>query len=402
MKFLIPFTKFQGLGNDFVIIDARELARDGVGFELLCDWPRQAGKLARYLCDRNFGIGADGLILALPIKSENYDCVDRHPEAKSNRAASSTASGRFRKLSKSGPEFPRRHDREDSSPSAECFKQIEEAVAGIVSAYPEADGCDLGWVYTNSDGSEASMCGNGLRSLALWTANHIERPDSAFTIATARGPVTARVDSEDQIEVNIGKPILESSSIPVSGPLRSPVVSEKLELGGTQGTVTLTAVGMGNPHAVVFGAFDSEIDKVYREFEDKDRPGASFFPFALQEVAEQIQQHELFPEGVNVEFVRKRSKSAVDVLVYERGCGATLACASGACAVVVAGVLEGLLNREASVRLPGGELTIAWDEASDTISMKGAAREVFSGVVWINLDKIEEDGGSRRIAVSNA
>lgn len=391
MKFLIPFTKFHGLGNDFVILDARELARDKTGLKLLSEWRELCPSLAKYLCSRNFGIGADGLILALPMKSAEYDLVDI-----SHGSQSVEDSGRFCKV---GSDYPRRHDRRTNCDTADSFVEIDKAISDITTTYDSASDCDLAWVYTNSDGSEAGMCGNGLRALALWTANNMESVPKNFSIATAIGPVNAEVFSEDSIRVELGKPALEAGLIPVRGSDSGSdnLVGYPLKLDS--GTVKVTCIGMGNPHAVIFDQFDNEVSSSFLAL-DKDMHTTSFFPDKLKEIAQSVQANPFFPEGVNVEFARRVKDDFAEVLVYERGCGATFACASGACAVVVAGVLEGRLSRKSTVRLPGGKLDINWHEDSGRLEIEGSAREVFSGVVWVNLEEIED--GSRRIAVFNA
>lgn len=410
MKLLIPFTKFQGLGNDFVVVDARELVRERAGYDLLGRWRELASEIARQLCDRNFGIGADGLILALPLDVSGYDLVERPlpPQSTSSESpAAADKSGKVHELSKNQKiqknfcDFPRRHDR-SCAESGRSLLEIEEIISRVTEGYPGLksdadDACHLGWVYTNSDGSESDMCGNGLRSIALWAFNNIEGLPGEFRIATRVGPVTAQVSSDDEIRVNIGKPSLESRLIPViskDAQSLDKVVRVPLNLPGGDDReameVLVTCVGMGNPHAIVYEQFDGEVGQAYSRFANEKRPDRDFFPEHLKDIARRIQENPFFPEGVNVEFVQQESDESVNVLVYERGCGATLACASGACAVVVAGVLEERLQSKATVRLPGGELQISWDEESGTILMQGAAREVFSGVVWVNLNSVGE------------
>lgn len=281
----VPFTKMQGLGNDFVFVREEDLQPRlrGGGSE-----PDQYGKLAARVCDRNFGIGADGLIVV----------------RKSKR-----------------------------------------------------DDCEIGWYYLNSDGSTAAMCGNGLRCLALWARHHGVVTKTEFSVDTEVGAVPVSVRDSDHITTSLGEPILRSTEIPVGGVLRESVVHERVELAGDQYRVT--CVSMGNPHCVIVDG------------------GLSRKEAALR--APSIQSDAFFPEGVNVEFVEVLDRITADVFVWERGCGPTLACATGAAAVLVAGVLEGRLERTAEIRLPGGPLTVSWAADTNRVSIEGPARVSFEG-----------------------
>lgn len=294
IKAPVPFTKMQGLGNDFVFIDEHELQSVVQGGA-----PVPYGELARRLCDRHYGIGADGLII------------------------------------------------------------VRE---------PTRDDCDIAWHYLNSDGSISLMCGNGLRCLALWAWEHrwVTRRD--FIVQTDVGAVPVSVRGEDAITTTLGEPILTSSAIPVGGPIREKVVAEPVELGGK--SYAVTCVSMGNPHCVIFdsGITDAEAARV----------------------APSIQADKFFPESVNVEFVKLNSRTQADVFVWERGCGPTLACASGAAAVLVAGVLEKRLDRTANIRLPGGTLVVAWDEKTNRVSITGPARITYKGHFDANVYLYDE------------
>lgn len=383
MKALLPFSKYHGLGNDFVLLDARELARDASLLCLLDCWPLVAARL----CDRNFGVGADGVILCIPLPLKGGDMLLRAPLKQAVMKPQKRGTG----------DYPVRHDRDEperfQAPTA--WKDYELAMEKLTGGYPERDQCELAWLYTNGDGSPAAMCGNGLRCLAAWAKDNLcMAEDTGFKIATARGPVAAAFD-DSLIEVDIGKPVLDAASIPVSVPASAPGVGSDLVVGVTLAAggreYKVTAVGMGNPHCVIFGP---DYLNEYLKGCEAPEPGraAEFFPESLKEAARAIQAHEMFPESVNVEFVRVTSRQSVDVLVYERGCGPTLACASGAAAVVVAGVLGDVLDRRVSVRLPGGELTVGYSADDEHVRIKGAACEVFSGVVRLDLGGLVANG----------
>lgn len=376
MTALISFAKFHGLGNDFVIIDARDLARDAHCYQILTKWQEYRPILARFLCDRNFGIGADGLILAIPMAESFYEPLD--VSVKPTRKSSS--------------EFPKRHSMESSeiseTPDSQKTNEVMEALAKITDGYPDREICEISWVYTNSDGTDSAMCGNGLRALGLFVRQNIAPELRVFKISTAAGAMETRVDSADAISVELGKPETRAKSIPAF-PAKGDkkVVQESIHLEGDK--ISLTCASMGNPHAVVFDKFAKIVQSKFNQIKNsKALSSNSFFPEELAEIARKIQNNEAFPKGVNVEFVHRIDNQNVEVLVYERGCGPTLACASGAAATVVAGVLEEKLSRNVSVRLPGGSLQISWDEKNDLITMEGPAKEVFSGVIPIDLSCI--------------
>jgi len=272
----VEFVKMHGLGNDFVIVE------DFSGSL------RNYDDLARRICDRNFGVGADGLVLL------------------------------------------------QSSQKAPCRMRI-----------------------FNSDGSEAEMCGNAVRCVGKYLYERGLVKDSTIPLETYNNLLTLRIKTEGKsvtgVEVDMGEPILESNLVPVSGEKRR-VVSETLEAAGRQ--FTFTAVSMGNPHCVIF-------------CEDlADVPLTEWGPL--------IETHPLFPRKANVEFVQVESRERAVVKVWERGVGPTLACGTGACAVLAAGVLNGRLGRRAEIQLPGGVLSIEWRE-DNHLYMTGPAEEVFRG-----------------------
>jgi len=278
----VKFVKMHGTGNDFVVIDGR-----GVD----TDW----SALAVAMNDRHFGIGGDGLIVALP---------------------SETADLRMRMF--------------------------------------------------NPDGSEAEMCGNGLRCLAKYA---IERGlaiprDDAIRVETLAGVLTCRVwrDERGKVErvrLAMGRPRLDPREIPVLAEQAPPVIGLPLAVDGHEFAVT--CVSMGNPHAVWFAP------------RDLDLPA-----YPLHVVGPLVEHHPLFPRRVNFEVAVVDTSERIRVRVWERGAGLTLACGTGACAVAVAARLNGLIGDATDIVLPGGTLHIEWDGAGE-VFLTGPAVEVFTG-----------------------
>ena len=209
----------------------------------------------------------------------------------------------------------------------------------------------------NSDGSEAEMCGNALRCVALYARSHGLAPKDTVTVETRAGIKTAAFRPGGLIRVDMGVPVLDSPDIPVTGARRR-VISEKITAGNEN--FRFTAVSMGNPHCVIFLEEGRQVD--------------------LAPVGSVLEKHPFFPQGTNVEFCRVEHPGRVAVQVWERGAGPTLACGTGACAVVVAGVTEGLLERQAEVSLPGGVLKVFWSPEG-SVYMEGPATEVYRGEI---------------------
>jgi len=283
----LRFAKYQGLGNDFILIDNRHQASPVLT-------PEQAARM----CDRNLGIGGDGVIFALP---------------------------------------------------------------------PVGD-TDLTMRIYNSDGSEPEMCGNGIRCLARFVADIDSVADSTqYKIHTLAGLIQPAMRPDGQVRVDMGEPILPAAQIPTT--LQSTraedgaVVAQKLDVYGK--TWLMTCVSMGNPHAVTFSTADGapiDLDAL-----------------DLATVGPLFENNAVFPAKTNTEFVQILSPSHVRMIVWERGAGRTLACGTGACATVVAGVLEGKIGRTCRVDLPGGPLLIEWNEQDNRIYMTGPAERVFDG-----------------------
>ncbi|NJK41358.1 MAG: diaminopimelate epimerase [Acaryochloridaceae cyanobacterium SU_2_1] len=278
----VEFTKYQGLGNDFVLVDNRHQSQP-------CLTPAQAVQI----CDRNFGVGADGVIFALPsVKNTDY---------------------RLR-------------------------------------------------IY-NSDGSEPEMCGNGIRCLARFLAQLEGQPATAtvtYRIDTLAGVITPRLQANGQVEVEMSPPYLAADQIPTTLASGQPqVINQPLAVAGQ--TWSVTCLSMGNPHCVIFVEDLEAID--------------------LTILGPQFEHHPQFPQRINTEFIQVLRPDYLKMRVWERGAGLTLACGTGACAALVAGVLTGHCQGEATIELPGGPLLIRWMGQGHPVYMTGPAEQVFTGVL---------------------
>lgn len=211
----------------------------------------------------------------------------------------------------------------------------------------------------NGDGSEAEMCGNGIRCVALYARQRGLVNREEFSVHTLAGPrrVQIAAGSEPRVQVDMGQPILNPASIPVQGASADNQLTIVLE----DQTFNITAVSMGNPHAVI--------------------PVENVEQVPLEIWGSRLEKDPHFPAGTNVEFVQILSPREIRVRVWERGAGITLACGTGACATLVACHLLGKAEREAQVNLPGGDLWIEWSSANDHVYMTGPATEVFRGVI---------------------
>jgi len=270
-----------GAGNDFVVIDAEgEPIPEG-----------QLESVARGVCDRHFGIGADGLIMVLPSRLANF---------------------RMRML--------------------------------------------------NPDGSEAEMCGNGIRVFAKYLYDRKLHTDVVMTVETLGGIKTLKLNAPGgvvrSVRVDMGEPRLNRSDIPMRGSDNGRVVSEGLKAAGKK--FEITCVSMGNPHCVTF------VDNV------------DMFP--VEKIGPAVENHASFPQRTNVEFVEVISKDELKMRVWERGAGETLACGTGACASAVAAMLNEKTARKVTVHLKGGDLFIEW-LGDSKVFMTGPAEEVFQGRV---------------------
>jgi len=275
----IAFTKYHGLGNDFILIDNRR-----------SNEPYLSPELAIKYCDRHFGIGADGVIFLLPDSGDTY---------------------RMR--------------------------------------------------IFNSDGSEPEMCGNGIRCLAKFMQDlEILALDNSYSIQTNAGLMGIKLNADGQITVDMGEPRLLAQEIPTTlAESDQKVINLPLEVDGK--VWNITTVSMGNPHCITFV---TDVDSI-----------------PLTELGVKFEQHLGFPQRTNVEFIEVVNSSYIKMRVWERGAGITLACGTGACASVVAGVLNGKCDRLCTVNLPGGNLKINWDISTNHVLMTGTADKVFTGII---------------------
>lgn len=234
---------------------------------------------------------------------------------------------------------------------------------GIIIVLP-SNSADLRMRILNADGSEAEMCGNGIRCLAKYAYDRgmVRRTD--IRVETLGGVKSLSLDIADgkmrAARVDMGPPVLERDKIPTTLLGNGFVASEPLAAGGRNFSVT--CVSMGNPHCIIY-------------VDDVDLyPVSQFGPL--------IERHEVFPQKTNVEFVEVIRPTELKMRVWERGVGETLACGTGACASLVAGVLNGKNERNATVHLPGGDLFIEWIEEG-SVFMTGPAEEVFTGEIGL-------------------
>ncbi|EGK90429.1 diaminopimelate epimerase [Microcoleus vaginatus PCC 9802] len=276
----IEFAKYHGLGNDFILIDNRHSSEPVITPEQAVD-----------LCDRHFGIGADGVIFALPGQNDT----------------------------------------------------------------------DYTMRIFNSDGSEPEMCGNGIRCLAKFIADlEGSEAKTQYRLHTLAGVITPELRSDGQVKVDMGVPRLLAAEIPTTlAAADAKAIDVPIEVADKSWSVT--CVSMGNPHCITF------VDDVSA--------------VALETVGPQFEHNKAFPQRTNTEFIEVVRSDYVKMRVWERGAGVTLACGTGACAAVVAGVLVGKCDRATAVELPGGVLEIEWAEVSGRIYMTGPAQRVFTGCI---------------------
>lgn len=216
----------------------------------------------------------------------------------------------------------------------------------------------------NADGSQGAMCGNGIRCVAKYMYDYGITDKTSISVETKSGikylDLTVENGKVSEVRVNMGAPVLRAADIPVISP-KETVIDEPLEVDGKIWRVT--CVSMGNPHAVTYleDVKNLEIEKIGPKFE----------------------HHAMFPDRVNTEFARVIDRKTVEMRVWERGSGETLACGTGACATAVASILNGCTQDEVTVKLLGGDLKIFWDRENNTVYMTGSATTVFDGTIDI-------------------
>ena len=277
---MLKFTKMQGLGNDYVYMDA------------IYQNIENRSEFAKYVSDRHFGIGSDGLILI-------------------------------------------------------C----------------KSDVADFKMQMFNQDGSEAEMCGNGIRCVGKFVYDKGFTQKENITIETLAGIKELTLFPEKgkikKVKVNMGIPILDPKKIPVNSNL-NPV--KNLKLYAEEKEFLFTCVSMGNPHAITF------LNEKVNEFN-------------ISKYGKILETDKVFPNKSNIEFINIIDKENIKMRVWERGAGETLACGTGACASVVAGVLNNYINRKVNVHLLGGILEIEWNENDNNVYMIGPATTVFEGAI---------------------
>ncbi|QDI93076.1 diaminopimelate epimerase [Salicibibacter halophilus] len=268
----------------------------------------------------------------------------------------------------------------ESIPNEERLPNLASEVAnpytgigsdGLILILP-SNVADVKMRVFNSDGSEAKSCGNGLRCVSKYVYDHRYIEDDKFSIETLGGIVESVVHPSEngdvsEVTVDMGAPRLKRKDVPMrgkDGALEENVIDATEHIDGADHT--FTALSMGNPHAVFF------VDTL------EDAP--------LETVGPLVEKADIFPEGTNVEFISIENPSEIDFAVWERGSGVTQACGTGACAAVVAAVLNGKLKRDEPivVHLPGGDLTIRWSSKDNHVWMKGPAVTVCTGTYMRN------------------
>ena len=229
-----------------------------------------------------------------------------------------------------------------------------------------SDTADFFMEMYNADGSRSEMCGNGIRCVGKYVYDYGLTEKTEVDVDTLAGVKHLVLQIEDgsveMATVDMGEPELVAEHIPVLAD-SSPVVAAPIEVAGRR--FEMTCVSMGNPHAVVF------VD------------GTADFP--VEEIGRSFETHPAFPERVNAEFAEVLSRTEVNMRVWERGTGETLACGTGACATVVACILNGLTDDEVTVHLLGGDLQIRWDRESNRVFMTGPAATVFDGEIDMGM-----------------
>lgn len=240
---------------------------------------------------------------------------------------------------------------------------------GLILILPSADADFLMRIF-NADGSEAQMCGNGIRCVAKYVYEKGLTAKKELRIETLGGLKIIKLETDGQqvtsIKVDMGKPELKPEKVPVKTFQGEKVVSEELNVCGQP--VKITAVSMGNPHCVVF------VDEITDDHVFKLGP--------------EIEGNEIFPEKANVEFIKVAGKKNLEMRVWERGSGETLACGTGACAATMAAILNGYTEEEVEVKLLGGSLQIEYDSETGHVFMSGGGEFIADGVYY--YDMVEE------------
>ena len=214
----------------------------------------------------------------------------------------------------------------------------------------------------NADGSQGAMCGNGIRCVAKYMYDYGITDKTSISVETKSGikylDLTLKNGKVDTVKVNMGAPILKAAEIPVISE-KEQVISEPVTVDGKEWKIT--CVYMGNPHVITY------IDDVKH--------------LEIEKIGPKFEKHEIFPDRVNTEFVHVIDRNTVEMRVWERGSGETYACGTGACAVAVSSILNGLTEEEVTVKLLGGDLKIFWNREENRVYMTGSATKVFDGEI---------------------
>ena len=278
----MKFTKMQGLGNDYVYVNC---------FQEKIENPSE---VAKYVSDRHFGIGSDGLIMINPSKVADFEME----------------------------------------------------------------------MY-NADGSRGEMCGNGIRCVAKYVYDYGLTDKTSISVETLGGikylDLTVKDGKVALVKVDMGRPELKPENIPIIAEgdrvVNEPIVVDQMKY-------RMTGVSMGNPHAVVYMDDVKGLD--------------------IEKIGPKFENHERFPKRINTEFARVIDRQTVEMRVWKRGSGETLACGTGACAVAVSSILNGLTDHKVTIQLLGGDLQIEWDQEADKVYMTGPAATVFDGEIDIS------------------
>lgn len=300
----MKFTKMQGLGNDYVYVNC---------FKEKIDNPSE---VAKFVSDRHFGIGSDGLIMINPSKVADFEME----------------------------------------------------------------------MY-NADGSRGEMCGNGIRCVAKYVYDYGLTDKTHISVETLGGikylDLTVKDGKVALVRVDMGEPELDPEKIPIIMKGYSDetdrVLNAQIKVDGKE--YHMTGVSMGNPHDVVY------IDDVQG--------------LDIEKIGPKFENHERFPQRINTEFARVIDRKTVEMRVWERGSGETLACGTGACAVAVASILNGYTEREVEIRLLGGNLQIEWNEEDNHVYMTGPAAVVFDGEIDQLGDDSTSTGGEKQDDISD-
>ncbi len=222
---------------------------------------------------------------------------------------------------------------------------------------PQNPDADFRYRIFNQDGSEVENCGNGARCFALFVRQRGLTCKNTIRVDTACGQLVLSVDAHDQVTVNMGVPELTPNNIPFNADAQA--VSYELDVGGQ--VFDISAVSMGNPHAITF------VDDCAQ--------------FPVEKFGPLIEQHPRFPKRVNAGFMQLLSRDEAKLRVHERGAGETLACGTGACAAMVAAQLRGFVDNTVTIHLPGGTLRLTWDGPGKPVMMAGPATTVYQGYI---------------------